>query len=89
MLFLIACSSNQEEKAKPFVAEEIPSSPKIHPDSIIKEHLKNGAWKHGLYSNEYQEEIDKGIEKDSHQPPLCTGSFASHPPLLAISKWIP
>lgn len=34
-------------------------------DSIIEEHLENGAWKKGLYSTEWQEEIDKGLAKDS------------------------
>jgi|GEM_PF-4575398 len=28
-------------------------------DSIIKEHLKNGAWKKGLYSREWQAELVK------------------------------
>ena len=32
---------------------------------IINEHLKNGAWKHELFSREWQEEIDKGLAKDS------------------------
>ncbi len=34
-------------------------------EEIINEYLKNGAWKHELYSREWQEEIDKGLEKDS------------------------
>ena len=34
-------------------------------DLIIEEHLENGAWKKGLYSREWQEEINKGLEKDS------------------------
>ncbi len=34
-------------------------------DSIISEHLKNGAWKHHYYSQEWQSEIDKGLAKDS------------------------
>ena len=32
---------------------------------IFIEHLQNGAWKHPLYSQEWQEEIDKGLAKDS------------------------
>ncbi|AOR27193.1 hypothetical protein FORMB_01310 [Formosa sp. Hel1_33_131] len=32
---------------------------------IFIEHLQNGAWKHSLYSQEWQEEIDKGLAKDS------------------------
>ncbi len=42
-----------------------PQHGKEHQDSIIKEHLENGAWKTGLYSKEWQEEIDKGLMKDS------------------------
>ncbi len=34
-------------------------------EEIIKEHLNNGAWKHQLYSREWQEEIDLGLAKDS------------------------
>ncbi len=34
-------------------------------EKIINEHLKNGAWKHELYSRQWQEEIDKGLAKDS------------------------
>lgn len=34
-------------------------------EEIINEHLKNGAWKYELYSREWQEEIDKGLKKDS------------------------
>lgn len=34
-------------------------------NKIIYQHLKNGAWKHELYSREWQEEIDKGLVKDS------------------------
>ena len=34
-------------------------------DSIIDEHLINGALKYGLYSSQRQAEIDKGLAKDS------------------------
>lgn len=34
-------------------------------EEILNECLKNGAWKHNLYSREWQEEIDKGLAKDS------------------------
>ena len=34
-------------------------------DSIIEVYLKNGAWTKGLYSREWQEEIDKGLAVDS------------------------
>jgi len=38
---------------------------KIMQDSIISEHLKNGAWKYHYYSHEWQSEINKGLAKDS------------------------
>lgn len=34
-------------------------------DSIIDKYLKNGAWKHWVYSAEWQEEVDKGLAADS------------------------
>ena len=34
-------------------------------EEIINEHLKIGAWKYDLYSREWQEEVDKGLAKDS------------------------
>lgn len=62
--FIFSCSSS-EEKGTENPPKQVSHTPKISPDSIIKEHLRNGAWKHGLYTKEYQDEIDKGIEKDS------------------------
>lgn len=45
---------------------ELPESlSKEEQEKIINEHLKNGAWKHAMYSQEWQEEIDKGLAKDS------------------------
>lgn len=38
---------------------------KAKQDEIVNEHLKNGAWKYQMYSQEWQEEIDKGLAKDS------------------------
>ena len=32
---------------------------------IVELHLKKGAWKYNLYSHAWQEEIDKGLAKDS------------------------
>ena len=32
---------------------------------IVDEYLKNGAWKHRMFSQEWQEEIDKGLAQDS------------------------
>jgi len=34
-------------------------------DSIIEKYLKNGAYKYPLYSQKWQKEIDKGLQKDS------------------------
>ena len=51
-----------------FLHAQVPSNtdpPAQSRDSIISEHLKHGAWKHSYYSREWQEEIDKGIAKDS------------------------
>ena len=36
-----------------------------HQDSIINKYLKNGAWKHWIYSPEWQDEVDKGLAADS------------------------
>lgn len=34
-------------------------------EEIINKHLKNGAWKYQMYSQEWQREINKGLAKDS------------------------
>lgn len=39
--------------------------PPISQDSIIERYLKKGAYQHQLYSQEWQEEIDKGLAIDS------------------------
>jgi tetratricopeptide (TPR) repeat protein len=38
---------------------------KTKQDAIIKEHLENGAWKHMMFSKEWQDNIDAGLKKDS------------------------
>lgn len=38
---------------------------KVKQEKIVEKYLKNGAWKHELYSREWQEEIDKGLQEDS------------------------
>lgn len=38
---------------------------KAKQELIIKECLENGAWKHMLFSKEWQDEIDMGLKKDS------------------------
>lgn len=61
---LIACNDRP-------VIESVKNEPVIKKvnkelqDAIIEEHLENGAWKNGLFSSEWQEEIDKGLAKDS------------------------
>lgn len=50
--------------------EEVSTTPKIPHDTIIKQYLENGAWKYGLYSQEWQNEIDKGLAIDSTIPYL-------------------
>lgn len=42
-----------------------PAANKEQQEAIIEEHLRNGARKYHLYSQEWQEEIDKGLAKDS------------------------
>lgn len=63
---VIVISCNPSKKVDTLDKKEnYPISSKTDQDSIIKEHLENGAWKKGLYSIEWQEEIDKGLAKDS------------------------
>lgn len=38
---------------------------KVKQEKIVEKYLKKGAWKHELYSREWQEEIDKGLQEDS------------------------
>jgi tetratricopeptide (TPR) repeat protein len=65
-IFTISCKKrNESEKIE--ITKTV-SELKIREqkqDSIIDEHLKKGAWKHLLYSTEWQSEINKGLEKDS------------------------
>lgn len=63
--FLIISCSTTDNSSKPVVEIAPKATSKEMQDSIINEHLKNGAWKKGLYSQEWQEEIDKGLAKDS------------------------
>lgn len=63
-ILCFTCSS-KEQNATPLVQEfEFVKNTPLQ-DSIIKEHLENGAWKKGMYSQGWQEEIDKGLSKDS------------------------
>lgn len=63
-LFLIASCSIENKENKNSEKTKNTSS-KEQQVAIMKEHLVNGAWKHRLYSIERQEEIDKGLKKDS------------------------
>ena len=75
LLFLLSCTNQQVEQKTKLqgttntslsTANELKSTPiQYDKDSIIKEHLENGAWKKQLYSRDWQEEIDKGLAKDS------------------------
>lgn len=61
---IVACADDSSNPSQ----EEVPALPKVDKalqDSIIKEHLEQGAWKKGMYSRAWQEEIDKGLAKDS------------------------
>ncbi|MGV2450895.1 UNVERIFIED_CONTAM: tetratricopeptide repeat protein [Ralstonia mannitolilytica] len=53
-LFVFSFFSSQEKDARKILQQE-----------IIKEHLENGAWKHMLFSKEWQDNIDTGLKKDS------------------------
>ncbi|WKK76748.1 hypothetical protein QYS49_05560 [Marivirga salinae] len=63
---LISCQQEDSptEYSAPKTTAQLESIEKRQ-DSIIQEHLKEGAWKYSYYSPEWQEEIDKGLAKDS------------------------
>jgi len=61
ILFTLAFSTSCQVKSQ---SPEIKIN-KTDQESIIEEHLKNGAYKHHYFSLEWQEEIDKGLAKDS------------------------
>ncbi len=70
LILLIATVSacGQKKATSNDLAENQPTeikADKEKQEEIINEYLKNGAWKHELYSREWQEEIDKGLAKDS------------------------
>ncbi|MFK7970263.1 MAG: tetratricopeptide repeat protein [Bacteroidia bacterium] len=61
---LCACSSTTVDKTPQVAEVRLMNSPEIQ-DSIIQEHVHEGAKKLGLYSLERQQELDKGLAKDS------------------------
>ena len=68
LLATVIYSCGQKDKSAKTLAENKLTEltvDKEKQEEIINEHLKNGAWKHELYSREWQEEIDKGLAKDS------------------------
>lgn len=64
LIFIVSCKQI-EGTSELKIGENYQVKTKAEQESIIKEHLENGAWKMGLYSREWQEEIDKGLAKDS------------------------
>ena len=63
---IISCSDNVNLKNEE--SKNIKSDIELlkkNQDSIIDKYLKNGAYKYPLYSQKWQKEIDKGLEKDS------------------------
>lgn len=57
-LFIFSDFYGQEDEKK--IADK-----KVRQESIIKESLENGAWKHMMFSKQWQDEIDAGLKKDS------------------------
>ncbi len=60
---LISCNQKQDSK----ISEEkiVPKFTQKQQDSLIDIYLKNGAWKKDMYSQDWQNEINKGLEVDS------------------------
>lgn len=68
LLIVTIFSCKQKDKSVKDIAKKNLNELKVDKEKqkkIINEHLKNGAWKHQMYSQEWQWEIDKGLEKDS------------------------
>ena len=65
-LIVFGCGDSKESKTH--FAQTVPTDSKPdqkRQEEIINEHLKNGAWKYQMMSQEWQQEIDKGLAKDS------------------------
>ena len=68
LLVLIFTSCIQTEKSTADFVQNVSPNLKLdkeRQEEIINEHLKNGAWKYQMMSQEWQQEIDKGLAKDS------------------------
>lgn len=68
LLVVIVSACGQNEKPTTNIAQNV--SHQLEPDKkrqeeIINEHLKNGAWKYQMMSQEWQQEINQGLAKDS------------------------
>jgi tetratricopeptide (TPR) repeat protein len=60
LLFIFSNCLGQQIKETIVIAEN-----KAKQERIINEFLENGAWKHMMFSKQWQEEIDAGLKKDS------------------------
>ncbi|WP_034924846.1 tetratricopeptide repeat protein [Gillisia sp. CAL575] len=63
LLTLISCQEKQVSNDD-LIADKVEID-KNKQEKIINEHLKNGAWNYRIDSQEWQDEIDKGLKKDS------------------------
>lgn len=63
LLFFITSSCNKKNDFEDISETSVENQK--NQEEIIDKYLKNGAWKHELYSMEWQEEIDKGLAQDS------------------------
>ncbi|SKB35227.1 TPR repeat-containing protein [Salegentibacter holothuriorum] len=61
-ILIIGFSCNRNDKSVETSTKRIDNEKQ---EEIIDKYLKNGAWKYQVYSQEWQDEIDKGLEKDS------------------------
>jgi len=65
LLLFVSCNSTNTKTNTLSEENSIRHSSKEEQEKIIQEHLKEGVWTKGLYSIAWQEEIDKGLAKDS------------------------
>lgn len=65
LLFVLFCIPSCKNAQNPTSETITPPINKKKQEKIIEEHLEKGAYTHHYFSREYQEEIDKGLAKDS------------------------
>lgn len=63
LTLIISCSTKEHNTGNQLAVKIQTNSKKVQ-DSIVREHLKKSAWKHNMYSKEWQTEIDKGLAKE-------------------------